>query len=293
MEWPTLVLIASVYGSWLLAVAFAHALGPVVTCALLAVIACWFTSLQHELLHGHPTRWRPLNRCLGILPLAVWYPYDFYRVSHLAHHRDERVTYPQFDPESNYIAVSDYAALSRCHRVLRRTQRTLAGRMLIGPALVIVPLWMDIVRKPWRGDFAETRTWVEHLVLLAVVLWALDRHAGIGPLQYLLLVGYPALGLALLRSFYEHRPADDPAHRVVVNEAGWFWRVLFLNNNYHAIHHEQPHLPWYRIRAHYLADREGVLRRNGGFLVPGYGSLLRRHAVRAVDSPIHPSFPHE
>jgi fatty acid desaturase len=101
-------------------------------------------------------------------------------------------------------------------------------------------------------------------------------------------VGYPALGLAMLRSFYEHRPAEAPAHRVVINEAGWFWRLLYLNNNYHAVHHEAPDLPWYGIRGRYLAERGAVLRRNGGFLVEGYGALLRRYALRTIDSPIHP-----
>ena len=42
------------------------------------------------------------------------------------------------------------------------------------------------------------------------------------------------------------------------------------------------------LRARYLAERGAVLRRNGGFLVVGYASLLRRHAFRTVDSPIHP-----
>ena len=247
-------------------------------------------SLQHELLHGHPTRSRALNRLLGLLPLAVWYPYDLYRETHLAHHCDEVLTQPGLDPESNYIAAADYERLSPWLRPLWTAQRTVIGRVLLGPAMIIVPTWLDIVRKPWRGDFTQTRMWAQHLGLLAALLWALDRYAGFGSLQYLLGVGYPALGLAMLRSFYEHRPASRPAHRVVVNEAGWFWRLLYLNNNYHVVHHEMPELPWYRIRTRYRADRLGVLQRNGGFIVGGYASLLRRHAFTPVDSPIHPLF---
>jgi fatty acid desaturase len=279
---------AAIYGGWLLAARHAEALGPLPACVVLAILACWFMSLQHELLHGHPTRHRAVNRWLGLLPLAVWYPYDIYRATHLAHHRDETLTLPGIDPESNYIAAGDFAKLAPWCRPLWLAQRTVAGRVVLGPALVIVPLWLDIVRKPWRGDFSQLRMWAQHLSLLGALLWALDRYAGIAPAQYLLGVGYPALGLAMLRSFYEHRPAADPAHRVVINEAGWFWRLLFLNNNYHAIHHEAPHVPWYRIRAHYLADRDRVLHRNGRFLVHGYGTLMRRHAVQAIDSPLHP-----
>jgi fatty acid desaturase len=75
---------------------------------------------------------------------------------------------------------------------------------------------------------------------------------------------------------------------VVVNEAGWFWRVLYLNNNYHAVHHDRPDLPWHAVRREYLAHREHVLARNAGFVVPGYLWLLRRYALTPVDSPIHP-----
>jgi fatty acid desaturase len=286
-EWPTWILIAAVYASWLLAVKYSDVLGPL-GFAPLAIVACWFMSVQHELLHGHPTRNRTVNRLMGLAPLAVWYPYDLYRVTHLAHHRDEVLTQPGLDPESNYIAAADFERLSLLVRPLWIMQRTVVGRVLLGPAMVIVPTWLDIVRKPYRGDFTQTRMWAQHLVLLAGLLWALDRYAGIGPLQYSLAVGYPALGLSMLRSFYEHRPASQPAHRVVVNEAGWFWRLLYLNNNYHVVHHEMPELPWYEIPKRYQVDRQGVLQRNGGFLVSGYASLWRRHALRPVDSPVHP-----
>ena len=288
IEWQTALLGVAVYGGWALALRHGTRFGPLAGTALLALLACWFMSLQHELLHGHPTRSTRINRWLGLLPLAVWFPYDLYRHSHLAHHRDEVLTEPGIDPESNYLGAAAWAALPRWQRPLWRAQRTLLVRVLVGPAMVIVPTWLDIVRKPWRGDFSHTAMWAQHLALLAAMLWAIDRFAGIGAWHYVLGVGYPALGLAMLRSFYEHRPAALPAHRVVVNEAGWFWRLLYLNNNYHAVHHEQPGLPWYRLRRHYLRERDGVLRRNGGFLVAGYGSLLRRHALCAVDSPVHP-----
>ena len=102
------------------------------------------------------------------------------------------------------------------------------------------------------------------------------------------LVSYPALGLAMLRSLHEHRPAARPAHRIAINEASSFWRLLYLNNNNHVVHHETPSMPWYRLRATYLADRSGYLQRNGGFLMPGYGHLLRRFALSPIDSPLLP-----
>ena len=287
-EWRTWLLIPLVYAAWLLAVLSYHALGHIAGTALLILATCWFTSLQHELIHGHPSRSRRLNRWLGIAPLAVWYPYDLYRHSHLAHHRDELLTEPGIDPESNYIDEADWRRLHRLVQPMWIAQRTVLGRVLLGPLMVVVPTWLDIVRRPLRGDFAQSRSWALHLALLGAMLAALDRFAAIGPLAYLLTICYPALGLAMLRSFYEHRPAPDAAHRVVVNEAGVFWRILYLNNNYHAVHHQRPDLPWYRVRQFYLAHRAEVLGRNGGFVIPGYLGLLRRFALTPVDSPIHP-----
>ncbi len=288
-QWRTWLLVPTVYAAWALAVAGCQAAGPVAGSIGLVLATCWFTSLQHELIHGHPSRSRRVNRLMGLAPLAVWYPYDLYRRSHLAHHRDELLTEPGIDPESNYIDDATWQRLGRFVRPMWIAQRTVLGRCLLGPAMVIVPTWLDIVRRPLRGDFSQARSWAVHLVLLAAMLVALDRVAGIGPLRYLLTICYPALGLAMFRSFYEHRPAAEAAHRVVVNEAALFWRILYLNNNYHAVHHERPDLPWYLLRRFYLTNRPEVLRRNGGFVIPGYLSLVRRHAMTTVDSPVHPA----
>jgi len=61
-EWPTWLLIAAVYGSWFAVVVYARELGPWPTALLLTLIVCWYGSLQHELLHGHPTRSARLGR---------------------------------------------------------------------------------------------------------------------------------------------------------------------------------------------------------------------------------------
>ena len=290
IEWQTWLLILAIYGSWLgLVVAYPVLPGWLAT-GLLIVVTSWFMSLQHELLHGHPTRSKGINRMLGLMPLSAWYPYDVYRDSHLAHHRDELLTTPGIDPECNYVEPAHFARMSPLRRGLRWATRTVAGRLLLGPALTIPEVWADIVTGPRQRGMVSVRTWGVHLLLLVMVLWWVQRQAGITPLHYLFGIAYPALGLAMLRSFYEHRPAAVPAHRIVINEAALPWRMLYLNNNYHAVHHDHPALPWYRIPAAYRADREGYLRRNGNFLLPGYGHVLRRHAFRPVDSPVHPGF---
>lgn len=287
-EWPTWLVIAIIYGGWLL-VTLTYRLLPVWFANLvLLLIATWQMSLQHELLHGHPTRNKTINRLLGVFPLSAWYPYDIYRDSHIAHHRDELLTLPGIDPEGNYVEPQDYKNLSSFQRAIRWSLRTALGRLLLGPAFTIPPVWATIVSGPLKRDFRYAGTWALHLALLLAMLWWVNAQSGISPLHYLFGIAYPALSLAMLRSFYEHRPASNPAHRIVINDAALPWRLLYLNNNYHAVHHDYPGLAWYDIPSVYRSDREGFLHRNDGFHIPGYGHLLRKYALKPIDSPVHP-----
>jgi len=289
-EWRTGLLILAIYGAWLTLILQYRTLPPLVADLALVIVCAWFMSLQHELLHGHPTRIDGLNRLFGLLPLSGWYPYDIYRDSHIAHHRDELLTTPGVDPEANYVDLATWQGLGPLRRFRHRAMRTVLGRFLLGPAITIPAVWADIFTGPARRGWRAVRTWVEHLALLALLLWWVQAQAGISPLHYLFGIAYPALGLAMMRSFYEHRPAREVGHRIVVNEAGAFWRLLYLNNNYHAVHHAVPGLAWYRIPALWRAQREQFLAGNGQFHLHGYGSLFWRHALKPIDSPVHPGF---
>jgi hypothetical protein len=48
---------------------------------------------------------------------------------------------------------------------------------------------------------------------------------------------------------------------------GWFglvrFHLLFLNNNYHVVHHAFPALPWFRIPAVRSPQRDGYIERSG------------------------------
>ena len=129
--------------------------------------------------------------------------------------------------------------------------------------------------------------WLTHVALLAV-LFGWMSHLGFSPVWFVVAVSYPALALTKVRSFFEHRAADDPLARSVINEAGLFWRVLFLNLNYHSVHHDLPGVPWYGLKAIYLHNRDAYQQRNHGFLVKGYGEWLRHFWGKAVDVTVHP-----
>jgi fatty acid desaturase len=286
IEWPTWLVWLSIWGAWLLLVGSYGSIPTWISTGLLIVLLAWYMSFQHELTHGHPTQSDTLNRLVGLPPLAIWYPFDTYREDHLKHHDDAHLTEPGVDTESNYITPAQAAGMGPVALWLYKSQRTVLGRLLIGPAIVIVSLGTRIARGMRAGDWVQFRVWAVHLPLVALLLWALERFTSLPAWHYCFGMAYPALGLAMLRSLYEHRPGLLPAHRTVINEASAPWRLLYLNNNYHVVHHAYPQVPWYQIPALYAADRAAWQAGNGGFVLPGYLHLVRNFAWAPVDSPV-------
>lgn len=106
---------AAVYGGWFGVALGWQTLGPC-GAPLLILLTAWYLSLQHELIHGHPTRWPRVNQLFGLLPLAVWYPYGLYRDSHLRHHRNDHLTDPHERSKVITSAPRSGGAIPACCR---------------------------------------------------------------------------------------------------------------------------------------------------------------------------------
>lgn len=76
VEWPTIALAAIIYSFWGLLTYFHAALPLWFWIPLGAWTVAWHASLQHEIIHGHPTANRTLNRWIGCWPLLMWLPYE-------------------------------------------------------------------------------------------------------------------------------------------------------------------------------------------------------------------------
>jgi fatty acid desaturase len=205
----------------------------------------------------------------------------------MRHHNDERLTDPYDDPESFYLAEGDWSQAGVLARALRRFNATFAGRMLIGPALAIWGFWRAEARLILAGDRAALGAWLRHAAGVAPVL-ALVWTAGMELWAYALLAAYPGVSLIMVRSYIEHRAAEHAAQRTAIVDAGWFWRLLFLNNNYHSVHHRYPSVAWYLIPGRWRAERDTLLDRNGQYYLPGYAAVAWRWLFRSREPVIHP-----
>ncbi|SDA39120.1 Fatty acid desaturase [Pseudomonas sp. NFACC15-1] len=288
-EWPTWLLLVGFYLAWALVVFHGQALGQLISIVLLVPLVVLWMSIQHELIHGHPTRWPVINKALGFLPFAVWYPYDIYRDTHLAHHNDEVLTVPGQDPESRYVTSRSWVQSPRYMKTLLWVNKTLGGRLIIGAPLALMTLASTALDGFLHSERSSWRMWLIHLLCVGVLLGLVEQYSAISAVQYVFLVSLPALSIAMIRSFYEHRPSTLPEHRTVINESSGLLSWLFLNLNLHLVHHDLPGLPWFYLPRVYRARREQWIARNNGYVIHGYFQLLQRHLINPVDCPRHPA----
>jgi len=288
VEWPTLALLFFCYGSWLALTWFQGALALWIWLPWAAFVAVLWGSLQHELLHGHPTPSQRLNNLLGSAPFWLWLPFARYRQSHLAHHRDERLTDPLDDPESRYWTSEKWAAAHPVRRWMAQAQSTFFGYVLLGPATTIPRFLAAELRAAWRGERAVRRAWAWHFVLLVPTLVWVFAVCAVPVGLYLFAFAYLGLAGARVRSFAEHRAATAVGHRTASVEGSWFFGPLFLFNNLHVAHHRWPRLAWYRLPAAHDAHRAEHRAANGGLVYDGYADVAARYWRRPHDAVVHP-----
>ncbi|WP_163849370.1 fatty acid desaturase [Pseudooceanicola aestuarii] len=287
VEWPTLGLIVICYAGWALATVVLPLLWLPLAVTGVAVTAALHSSLSHEVIHGHPTRWPWLNAALVFPALSLIVPYCRFRDTHLAHHRDEVLTDPYDDPESNFHDPALWARMPRAMRALLVVNNTLAGRMVLGPVIGTLSFAALEIRAHRAGDRRVLTGWLCHLAGLVPVVWWLTQVATI-PAGALLLGSYLAHSILKIRTFLEHRAHERARGRTVIIEDRGPLALLFLNNNLHVVHHMHPRRPWYELPALYRQHRAKYLARNDGYVYRSYAEVFTRYFGRTKDPVPHP-----
>lgn len=289
IDWPTLLLILACYLVWALGTTVLAGLSLSLAGVVTLLAITLHSSLQHEVLHGHPFRNRYANEVLVALPLGLCFPYGRFRDLHIAHHHDERLTDPYDDPESNYMDPAVWARLGAPLRLILRLNNTLLGRMLIGPAISMVVLLRADLRAIRARDRAIRRDWLLHaLGLVPVLVWVVASPM---PVWLYLAAAYGAMSVLKIRTFLEHRAHVLAPGRTVIVEGRGLLPFLFLYNNFHVVHHMRPGVSWYRLPSLYAERRAEFLARNEGYVYRSYGEVFRRYFLRAKDPVPHPLWP--
>lgn len=277
LEWPTLTLILLCSALWLAAVWLIGRAETWWALPLLALPVALHSSLQHEVIHGHPTRWRRFNDLLVFPAIGLFLPFHRFRDQHLDHHLDSELTNPSSDPESPYVDAAVWRAMPGWRRQVLRLNQTLAGRLVFGPVVSMTRLIAGDIAAVRRGERRIAGQWLAHLpALLPVMAWL--WYCGVPVWLYALLAAYPGMSVLMLRTFAEHRWDEDVRGRSVIVERGGIFALLFLNNHLHAAHHFRPGLAWYRLPELAQSMRSYGLVRGESFR--SYGEMARRYLFR-------------
>jgi fatty acid desaturase len=293
-ELPTTGVVLAVYGGFFAWSWWFRDLSPWLAVPLGAILLTWHGSLQHETIHQHPTPWRWVNSFIGSIPLSLWLPYSLYRRSHLRHHRfgGRHLTDPMRDPESFYLEPGQLESLGGFGRFIATANCTFGGRMILGPALALATFFAG--ERKALATFSRQRMWIwfRHGIGVGAVLFWVCGVCKIPGAVYLGLVIYPSMSLQLMRSFAEHRANPDPTLRTAVVEANPLWSLLFLNNNFHIVHHDRPAVPWYELprlwRQTSAADRDRSAAA-GMVFRGGYLDIVKSFLLRPVIAVEHPA----
>ncbi|NRG17781.1 fatty acid desaturase [Rhizobiales bacterium] len=291
IEWPTVALILACYAAWFwLTLGSGQGLAAPLWVVATGLVTTLYWSLTHEVVHGHPTRNACANAALVFIPIGWIFPFGRFRDTHLAHHATGELTDPFDDPESWYLARSRWKELSRPLQAVLSFNNTLAGRLLIGPAVSTLRFVSSDVRLVSKRDAPARRVrrcWWLHLLSAGALALSMARWSAI-PFWQFAAATYLGFSILLIRTFAEHQAAKGEGERTVVIEDRGPLAWLFLFNNLHAAHHHRPGLAWYRLPAFYQRHREVLLTGNDGYAYPSYFALMRRHFLKAKEPVAHP-----
>jgi fatty acid desaturase len=291
IEWPTVFVALGIFGSYALLTLNHRQIPAWVLIPVLGIVLTWSGSLQHETIHGHPTKWPLANELLGRISLDFWMPYDHYRTTHLMHHRDVYLTDPLLDPESYYLTAEKWAEFGSWRRLVFRFYRTMMGRLLLGPLFIIFRYLPTQAREVWSGKGIEGEgnprlRWARQGVAIALtVAWL--YWVGMNPWIYVGAIYVSNSGIRL-RSFVEHRWMPDGQSKTATVHTIAPLSLLFLNNNLHTAHHARMTVPWYQLpEFNRSLDLDAVASAGAG-LYPGYRKVARLYGVHQFDTPVFP-----
>lgn len=284
-EWRTVALLVFCYSALGLMIVNPMALPVFIQLLVIVPLITLHSSLQHECIHGHPFKSQTLNDALVFAPMGVFLPYLRFKEAHIKHHQNSRLAVPYEDPESCYQDQIVWESRTSFVQNIYQINNTLAGRMLIGPAINLMNFTCYEIK---NSTPKSTAIWASHLGSVVLVLLAIDFWGNI-PIWAYLLCCYFGYSLLMVRTFLEHQAHTSLRARSVIIEDTGFFSYLFLNNNLHALHHAYPAVAWYRLPDIYRKNRERLLALNEGYYFKSYWEIFKRFAFTRKEPVPYPN----
>jgi fatty acid desaturase len=289
VEWPTIALAGFCYLAWFSLGYFLYSSMPLLALLLMAFTVALHSSLQHEVLHGHPTRQALMNEALVFLPLGLFYPFRRFKVLHLTHHNDERLTDPYDDPESYYRSAMDWEQIPGWLKRVLEVNNTMLGRFLLGPALMSGGFAWSEIQRMRKGERRVLVAWLLHFIGMIPVYLVVTLLFQMPFWLYVMVPAYFGLSLITIRTYAEHRWSETPEGRTIIVERSPLG-LLFLNNNLHLVHHKNPTTPWYDLPRLFTERRAEWVAMNEGYVFKGYMDLFRTYGLKRKEANVHPKF---
>lgn len=287
LEWPTLGLYAITYAAYSLLTVYAVTLPSLLVVILLSMTITLHSSLQHETLHMLEPRWPVFGYLLATPAFGLAIPYDRFRDLHLAHHVNEVLTDPYDDPETNYLTKEVWETLPAIVQIILRINNTFIGRILVGPLVGQVSFINSEIKAARAGDRAAITGWIRFIPAVLLVLIWLYAFGTISILGYFFAC-YLALSILKVRTYIEHRAHEITQGRSVIVEDRGPLALLFLNNNFHAVHHAHPNIPWYNLPSAFRAHRARFLVQNNDYYFKNYFAVMKMFLCKEKDVVAHP-----
>ena len=289
IEWPTLILTLGVYGGYAFGATVVLPVSLALGLLILTIAGALHSSLTHEVLHGHPFRSAFLNALLVFPALIIFIPYLRFKDTHLDHHHDERLTDPYDDPETNFMDPNIWEKLPKWLKSLHLFNNTLLGRMVLGPVLSQISFMRTDFHLIITGNRRVALGWALHVpsLILAYILVVMIADVAI---WVWVLAAYLSMAVLKLRTYLEHRVHNHARGRSVVVEDRGLLAFLFLNNNFHSVHHAHPGVAWYLLPRFFAAKRDRFLAMNDNYHFSSYRQILLKYALKRKDPVPHPTW---
>lgn len=290
VELPTLGLIFANYLFWSLLVLYGHHFNSVIWILLMGVMTTLSLSIMHEVVHGHPTQNKFINRMLLLIPIGWIFPYERFRDTHIEHHETGNLTDPFDDPESWYLTQDAWANTNKIWKNLLIFNNTLLGRILIGPVISLTRFyWSEIILMATNTKLRHyiARVWTFHVISVSLLVYCISVTSEV-PLWQFAVAIYLGISLLLIRTFLEHQSAENQTERTVVIERCCPIAFLFLFNNLHIVHHAKPGVPWYRLPSFYRQNKNDFLTGDNHYMYSSYAEIFRKYFLRAKEPVCHP-----